>query len=57
MNALFNKGTILTVIFIAFGLVSNAQLSKKKKAQKDTEAWKYEIECVGIASREYTCVL
>lgn len=48
MKTFFNKATILTVIFIAFGLVSNAQLNKKRKAQKDTEAWRYEIECVGI---------
>jgi len=48
MKRIINKATILTVIFIAFGLVSNAQLSKKRKAQKDTKAWRYEIECVGI---------
>tara|TARA_B100000809_G_scaffold253290_1_gene289136 strand:+ start:4545 stop:5078 length:534 start_codon:yes stop_codon:yes gene_type:complete len=48
MKKIINKATILTVIFIAIGLVSSAQISKKKKAQKDTEAWKYEIECVGI---------
>jgi hypothetical protein len=48
MRKLINKASILTLIFVGFGLVSNAQLSKTKKAQKDTEAWKYEIECVGI---------
>ncbi len=48
MKTLFSKATILTVIFIAFGLVSNAQINKKRKAQKDTENWRYEIECVGI---------
>jgi hypothetical protein len=29
-------------------LNAQAQLSKTKKAQKDTDAWKYEIECAGI---------
>ena len=48
MKTFFSKATILTVIFIAFGLVSNAQVNKKRKAQKDTEAWRYEIECFGI---------
>lgn len=48
MKTIINKTTILTVIFIAFGLTSNGQISKKKKAQKDTQEWKYEIECVGI---------
>lgn len=48
MKKIINKATLLTILFVGFGLVSNAQISKKKKAQKDTEAWKYEIECVGI---------
>ena len=48
MKKIINKATLLTVLFLGFGLASNAQLSKTKKAQKDTEAWKYEIECVGI---------
>jgi len=48
MKKLINKAAILTIIFVGFGLVSNAQLNKTKKAQKDTDAWKYEIECVGI---------
>jgi hypothetical protein len=48
MKTIINKATVLTVIFVAFGLVSNAQVNKKRKAQKDTENWRYEIECVGI---------
>ena len=48
MKKLINKATLLTILFVGFGLASNAQLSKTRKAQKDTEAWKYEIECVGI---------
>lgn len=42
------KASILTAVLFAFTLSANAQISKTKKAQKDTEAWKYEIECVGI---------
>jgi hypothetical protein len=48
MKKLIRKATLLTILFVGFGLVSNAQISKTKKAQKDTDAWKYEIECVGI---------
>ena len=48
MKKIISKAAILTVLFVGFGLASNAQLSKTRKAQKDTEAWKYEIECVGI---------
>lgn len=42
------KTGLLTLILVSFSLTSNAQLNKQKKANKDTEAWKYEIECVGI---------
>lgn len=48
MKNAITKAGVLTLVFIAFALTSNAQLNKKKAAQKDTEAWKYEIECVGI---------
>jgi hypothetical protein len=48
MKTMINKACLLTLIFVGFSLASSAQLSKKRKAQKDTEAWKYEIECVGI---------
>ena len=42
------KISVLTMILCLFTISSDAQLNKTKKAQKDTEAWKYEIECVGI---------
>ena len=48
MKKVINKASILTMALLAFAIVSNAQISKKKKANKDTKAWKYEIECVGI---------
>jgi len=48
MKKIISKATLLTLLFVGFGIVSNAQISKTKKAQKDTDAWKYEIECVGI---------
>ena len=48
MKRIINKASLLTFVFLAFTLISNAQLNKTKKAQEDTEAWKYEIECVGI---------
>lgn len=48
MKKIINKSNALTLLFVAFALVSNAQLNKQKKANEDTEEWKYEIECVGI---------
>jgi len=48
MKKVIIKAGILTIVFLAFTLTSSAQLSKKRAAQKDTKAWKYEIECVGI---------
>ena len=48
MKKIINKASILTLCFLAFTLVSNAQINKKKKANQDTENWRYEIECVGI---------
>ena len=48
MKNSITKAGLLTLVFVAFALTSNAQINKKRKAQKDTEAWRYEIECVGI---------
>lgn len=48
MKTIINKVSVLTMLFLAFSLVSNAQINKKKKANEDTENWRYEIECVGI---------
>jgi hypothetical protein len=48
MKNVIKKASILTVALFSFAMISNAQINKQKKANKDTEAWKYEIECVGI---------
>ena len=48
MKTMINKVSVLTVLFLAFSFVATAQISKQKKANDDTEEWKYEIECVGI---------
>ena len=48
MKRIINKASILTVIFLAFTMVSSAQINKKKAANEDTENQRYEIECVGI---------
>jgi len=48
MKKMINKVSILTLMFLTMALTSNAQLNKKKKANKDTKNWRYEIECVGI---------
>ncbi len=42
------KTGVTLIAMVAFTLTSNAQISKKKKANNDTRDWKYEIECVGI---------
>ncbi|MGE0560644.1 MAG: hypothetical protein AB7O47_02395 [Flavobacteriales bacterium] len=48
MRKIINKASLLTTVFLAFALVSTAQTGKEKKANQDTENWRYEIECVGI---------
>lgn len=40
--------SLFSTIMLFFVFTSNAQINKKKKANKDTENWRYEIECVGI---------
>lgn len=39
---------LFLTVFIGF---SNGQVSKSKKAEKDTKEWRYEIECVGIGTQ------
>ncbi|MCW8898606.1 MAG: hypothetical protein OQJ96_11280 [Flavobacteriales bacterium] len=48
MKNVIKKASLLTSIMLLFAFTSNAQINKKKKANKDTENWRYEIECVGI---------
>ena len=40
--------SVIFVFAMSCSVVSNAQA--KRKANKDTEAWRYEIECVGIGT-------
>lgn len=42
------RSGVMLIAMVAFTMTSNAQISKKKKADNDTRDWKYEIECVGI---------
>ncbi len=42
------KTGIALIAMLVFSTASNAQINKQKKANEDTEDWKYEIECVGI---------
>lgn len=44
MKNIIKKNFLLFIAMIGFTLVANAQA--KKKADKDTEAWRYEIEVV-----------
>lgn len=48
MKTIIKKVSVLSFLLLAFSFVSTAQISKQKKANEDTEEWKYEIECVGI---------
>lgn len=38
---------LIICFFMGFYNVANAQSKKRKKANKETEQWRYEIECVG----------
>lgn len=38
---------LMICFFMSFYSVTNAQSKKRKKANKETEQWHYEIECVG----------
>lgn len=40
------KRQLMTIAFACLFMIVNAQA--KKKANKDTERWRYEIECVGV---------
>lgn len=42
------NSSVIILSLLMISLTSNAQMSRKKKANNDTKAWKYEIECVGI---------
>jgi len=45
MKIFEKKNVLIIFLFISFSFLVNAQ--SRKKADKDTEQWRYEIECVG----------
>lgn len=47
MRNFLTKGVILIITLVSFSLTADAQ---KRKANKDTEQWKYEIECMGTGT-------
>ncbi len=48
MSSYIKVFLVFFLFAIGFSVISNAQA--KRKANKDTEAWRYEIECVGIGT-------
>jgi len=48
MKTIFRKSFILLLLLIAYSVVVDAQA--KNKANKDTEEWRYEIECVSTGA-------
>lgn len=48
MKTLFKKAGALILITLAFSNAANAQ--KNKKANQDTENWRYEIQCVTVGA-------
>lgn len=48
MKTMIKQISLLSSIMLFFVFTSTAQINKQKKANKDTENWRYEIECVGI---------
>ncbi len=49
MKKIIKKTSLLFIIILGFSVAVNAQ--KKKKADKDTEKWRYEIECVSVGAQ------
>jgi hypothetical protein len=48
MKTMLKKTNLLLFMLIGFSIAANAQA--KKKANKDTENWRYEIECVNVGA-------
>ena len=48
MKYFSNKFVIATIFFLSFSLAVFSQSRKQKKADEDTMAWNYEIECSGV---------
>lgn len=50
MNKFVMKISLVLILLLSFSFNANAQ-RKKKIANKDTKAWRYDIECEGIAKQ------
>jgi len=48
MKKLLTKSVLLVLALLSFTFTADAQ---KRKANKDTEQWKYEIECAGTGAK------
>jgi hypothetical protein len=48
MRRILKQTSILLIMMLGFSVAVNAQA--KKKANKDTEEWRYEIECVSVGA-------
>lgn len=44
------KHGVMLILMLTIGITTNAQW-KKNKANRDTKAWRYDIECEGIAKQ------
>ena len=55
MNKNFIKLSLTFLLLIAINFNSNAQ-RHKRKADKDTQEWRYDIECEGIGKRGFKIV-
>lgn len=49
MKKIMTKSVLLLLAVLSFSMNVDAQ--KKRKANKDTEQWKYEIECAGTGAQ------
>ena len=48
MKKLLTKSVLLILAFLSFTITADAQ---KRKANKDTKQWKYEVECAGTGAK------
>ncbi|WP_103865083.1 hypothetical protein [Aquimarina sp. I32.4] len=50
MNKVIIKTSLILILLLGFSINATAQ-RRKKQANKDTKAWRYDIECKGIAKQ------
>lgn len=48
MNKFISKIGVIAVLLVCFSFNANAQ---RKKANRDTKEWRYDVECEGIAKQ------